>query len=242
MNVETARLEIVNCTLASVCQLNTRTDIAIANQPHLVHLPSQQSLIASDHSTFSDYASEASSVAQRNRSAQYETPPSRAHSPIAIKQAESEMTLPTRPVAAHPAPLNFRRYQAPPQIPASALYRDIHDITPPTPGVDERPYIRFAIEQLTRDEELLGRGRQGSISSINYPVERIIPDEGLGYYTATATAKNVPRRPTRASTRSARAPTRSTRVTTRSQTISPPPVENSARRCKYKELDMPVID
>ncbi len=59
-------------------------------------------------------------------------------------------------------------------------------MSPPTPGVDESPYIRFAIEQLTRDEELLGRGRQGSISSLEYPVDRIIPDEGLGYYTAPA--------------------------------------------------------
>jgi hypothetical protein len=97
------------------------------------------------------------------------------------------MTLPIRPVAAHPAPLNVKRGQAPQtQIPPVALYRDTHDISPPTPGMDESPYIRFAIEQLTRDEELLGRGRQGSISSQEYPVDRIIPDEGLGYYTAPA--------------------------------------------------------
>lgn len=57
----------------------------------------------------------------------------------------------------------------------------------PSPGVDDMPYIRFAIDQLTRDEELLGEGRHGSALSTEYPVERIVPDEGLGYYTSTTT-------------------------------------------------------
>ena len=52
----------------------------------------------------------------------------------------------------------------------------------PTPGLDDTPYIRFAIEQLTRDEETLGRRRQGAASEESYPVDRIIPDEGLGYH------------------------------------------------------------
>lgn len=65
----------------------------------------------------------------------------------------------------------------PPRLPASALaqnrprrntrpsYRTVRDLSdldrqsPPTPGVDDTPYIRFAIEQLTFDEELMGRGR-----------------------------------------------------------------------------------
>jgi len=157
-------------------------------QSSLQPLPS-----ASNNSSFSDYASEASSAEYRSKAAQYETPPSRAHSPIALKPAESEMTLPARPMAVHPAPLNIRSSQAPqpPQIPTSDLYRDIHDMSPPTPGLDESPYIRFAIEQLTRDEETLGRARHGSMSSLDYPVERIVPDEGLGYYTAPATRKRA---------------------------------------------------
>lgn len=56
------------------------------------------------------------------------------------------------------------------------------DLSPPTPGLDDSPYIRFAIDQLTADEEVLGRGRHGSGDSLaSYPVERIVPDEGLGY-------------------------------------------------------------
>ena len=46
----------------------------------------------------------------------------------------------------------------------------------PTPGVDDTPYIQFAIDQLTRDEELLGRSRDqsgspeiSSISDENFP-------------------------------------------------------------------------
>lgn len=56
------------------------------------------------------------------------------------------------------------------------------EISPTTPGLDDTPYIRFAIEQLTRDEETLGRRRQGAASDESYSVDRIIPDEGLGYY------------------------------------------------------------
>lgn len=75
------------------------------------------------------------------------------------------------------------------------------DISPPTPGVDDTPYIRFAIDQLTRDEELTGRGRGGSgESEESYPVERIIPDEGLGYYKQ---GKQLPLRGDQAAGRSA---------------------------------------
>ena len=198
MNVGTARLDTVNCKSSrdNGYQQNIGVDIVTASQPQLVHSPSQRSLSASDHSSSSsDYASEASSVEQRNRTVQYETPPSRAHSPIATKTADSEMTLPSRPVAAYPAPLNVRRSQAPQtRIRISDLYRDIHNISPPTPGVDETPYIRFAIEQLTRDEELMGRARQGSDSSPDYPDERVISDEGLGYNTAPTPQKPAARR------------------------------------------------
>lgn len=57
-------------------------------------------------------------------------------------------------------------------------------ISATTPGVDDSPYLRFAIEQLTRDEEVAGVGRHGSVASnkSDYPVERIVPDENLGYY------------------------------------------------------------
>lgn len=62
----------------------------------------------------------------------------------------------------------------------------------PTPAMDDSPYIRFAIDQLTRDEELTGHGRHGSLAtSADYPVERLVPDEGLGYYTNTTATNKI---------------------------------------------------
>ena len=37
------------------------------------------------------------------------------------------------------------------------------EISPPTPGVDDTPYIQFAIEQLTRDEDIMGTRRAGAV-------------------------------------------------------------------------------
>ncbi|TGO38275.1 hypothetical protein BHYA_0078g00270 [Botrytis hyacinthi] len=75
----------------------------------------------------------------------------------------------------------------------------VEDESPPTPNNDDTPFIRFAIDQLTRDEEArrearraqqLEQGQQptNSQSSEEYPVERIIPDEN----------RYIPQRPTRA--------------------------------------------
>ena len=55
--------------------------------------------------------------------------------------------------------------------------RPISNVSPPTPGVDDTPYIQFAIEQLTRDEEVAGPRHQSDGSEIPYPVERIIPNQ-----------------------------------------------------------------
>ncbi|CZR58463.1 uncharacterized protein PAC_08355 [Phialocephala subalpina] len=58
------------------------------------------------------------------------------------------------------------------------------DSSPPTP-IDDTPYIRFAIDQLTRDEDIRAMQRPSTTtSSDSYPVERIVPDNGLGYMSA----------------------------------------------------------
>lgn len=56
--------------------------------------------------------------------------------------------------------------------------------SPPTPTVDDTPFIRFAIEQLTRDEDVrAAAGRPlTSTSSNTASVERLVHDQGLGYY------------------------------------------------------------
>jgi hypothetical protein len=50
--------------------------------------------------------------------------------------------------------------------------------------MDETPYIRFAIDQITRDEEVRG-SRTYPLGAPpveeDYPVERIVSDDGLGY-------------------------------------------------------------
>ncbi|KAF2817476.1 uncharacterized protein BDZ99DRAFT_374636 [Mytilinidion resinicola] len=50
-----------------------------------------------------------------------------------------------------------------------------------TPGMDDTPYIRFAIDQLTRDEEVRGSRQYTTAEDEDYPVDRIVSDEGLGY-------------------------------------------------------------
>lgn len=73
------------------------------------------------------------------------------------------------------------------EIEASTRARMAIDLesSPPTPTVDDTPFIRFAIEQLTRDEEVraAAAGRpQTSTSSHISPVERLVHDQGLSYY------------------------------------------------------------
>lgn len=68
-----------------------------------------------------------------------------------------------------------------------------------TPGLDTTPYIRFAIDQLTRDEEVRGsrmypQGHEDATvvsegepqDDADYPVERILSDESLGYMVRDA--------------------------------------------------------
>jgi hypothetical protein len=80
-----------------------------------------------------------------------------------------------------------------------------------TPGQDTTPYIRFAIDQLTRDEEVRGsriypevRPTAQEEDEDDYPVERIIPDSGLGYMaqeqrTQQRMSHNIARKPLRQS-------------------------------------------
>jgi hypothetical protein len=76
------------------------------------------------------------------------------------------------------------------EIEASTRERMAIDLesSPPTPTVDDTPYIRFAIEQLTRDEDVrAAAGRPPtSSSSSTPPVELLVHDRGLGFYHGTS--------------------------------------------------------
>ncbi|KIW96492.1 uncharacterized protein Z519_03561 [Cladophialophora bantiana CBS 173.52] len=131
---------------------------------------------------FSDYASEVASQKSDASKASYETPPSRISTPlIQHNPIDSEMTLPSRPGAIQPAPLNIRHNQ---NIGAQTTVRmlsSFDEMSPPTPGVDDTPYIRFAIEQLTRDEDVIGRGRDSTFPAPNAPLPAPLPPMEPGF-------------------------------------------------------------
>ncbi|KAE8355148.1 hypothetical protein BDV28DRAFT_58232 [Aspergillus coremiiformis] len=70
--------------------------------------------------------------------------------------------------------------------------RDSYAGPPPTPGMDDVPYLRFAINQLTRDEESRRVRRPSSAASEDYPVDRLIWDEGLGYFVRSPESSRIP--------------------------------------------------
>lgn len=49
--------------------------------------------------------------------------------------------------------------------------------SPPTPGVDDTPYIRFAIDQLTRDEEVVGPRQPEAVNEVS-STERTTQNNG----------------------------------------------------------------
>jgi len=107
-------------------------------------------------------------------------------------QIDSEMTLPARPRAARPPPLNIRHDGGGAGRRQTRLLSSFDDMSPPTPGVDDTPYIRFAIEQLTRDEDVMGHGRYSLLTSDDYPIQRILPHDGTGVHGPAAPRFPVP--------------------------------------------------
>ncbi|KPI38842.1 uncharacterized protein AB675_5735 [Cyphellophora attinorum] len=92
---------------------------------------------------FSDYGSEVSSKHSDDSRASYETPPSRISTPIVQHPTQvPDMTI------------GHQR--------ASGL-ASFENMSPPTPNADDAQFIRFAIDQLTRDEDVLGRGRNSPL-------------------------------------------------------------------------------
>lgn len=87
------------------------------------------------------------------------------------------------------------------RIPSSREYAG----RPPTPGLDDSPYVRFAIDQLTRDEHIHTPRRTDSVVTDNddYPIDRLVWDEGLGYFTRTRTPLRYDETPPRPNNQSA---------------------------------------
>ncbi|KAK7513467.1 uncharacterized protein IWZ02DRAFT_436337 [Phyllosticta citriasiana] len=186
-----------------------------ASRPQIIqHAPSQQSFSASeDYYTVSSEISTASDLSDDRSQVtivRHTTPPDAYHTPLASpdplttvheqrpsqdstatavhpKVSFSESTITRKPVASTPRP-------------SGSQCRSIMDSESlsTTPGVDDTPYIRFAIDQLTRDEEVRGT-RIYPVNDHEYPVDRIVSDEGLGYvhpgHPITADVRNPARPP-----------------------------------------------
>lgn len=170
-----------------------------ASKPHLIHSHSKQSITASDDYYYSLSSGESSNDGSATIR-QYQTPPLHMSSPVASSDAlrpdasiSSIVLVKQSPPTIRPASSGAVRFaqesttheeKSPPASEAVSASKTLPDLdaSPTTPGVDDTPYIRFAIDQLTRDEELLGSRIQRAPSEESYPVDRIISDEGLGYF------------------------------------------------------------
>ncbi|OXV08153.1 hypothetical protein Egran_04084, partial [Elaphomyces granulatus] len=177
------------------------------SRPQLLHQQSQQSIAASDdYYSFSDSNKSSDSkvtvvrdaASQSHRPSQSSSPHQSRTSLDQEVQSSTDMQSSTRRPAdteeerVSPVTISTVRFgdnsvaeirrQLDPSSPSPPT--DVpENNSAPTPGVDDTPYIRFAIDQLTRDEEITGEGRQGSVVTTDYPVERLVGDEGLGYFT-----------------------------------------------------------
>ncbi|PVH97923.1 hypothetical protein DM02DRAFT_616170 [Periconia macrospinosa] len=175
------------------------------SQPRLSHSQSQQSLAVSQTASEGYYSLSASdntsSTGENDSTRRYQTPPSHTRTPAASHE-QLPLQHQNQPLA------SLRGIGVPRQHPASdrpvstiAEERERPDTAAATmdsasvnttPGQDTTPYIRFAIDQLTRDEEVRGsrsyplenEARQPAYHNDDeedYPVERIVSDDSLGY-------------------------------------------------------------
>ncbi|KAH5437363.1 hypothetical protein HBI32_025590 [Parastagonospora nodorum] len=175
------------------------------SRPRLSNQGSQQSLAASEgYYSLADYTSSESDEKPNPR---FQTPPSHHRTPA--QSHEQLLSEPEAPITSlrgvgiprqHPQ----QTYQhIPPQSPTVSTIAEErpgtqetrHSHSRPnmdtesnatTPGQDTTPYIRFAIDQLTRDEEVRGSRVYPQVEELDeeeddYPVERIVHDYGLGY-------------------------------------------------------------
>ena len=214
MNLGSANLKHVNsmCPAELFRAQSPLTYDRTASRPQLQHTDSKRSIAASD-----DYysLSEHSSSDEKTTVIRYQTPPSRTasteprrdialgqDSPRSAHRVVSTVQEAPEIESIEEKPKVPRKPMSPEQIRSWRQSRV--DPSPPTPGNDDTPYIQFAIEQLTRDEELLGRSRTGNespvVSSLSEeaepppPPERHESRQGQQKYIRHPEAAAIPRR------------------------------------------------
>ena len=178
----------------------------IASKPQVQHSESRQSIVASDDYYYSlsdrtsDRASSLGSASEAtlvryatldsHRTRQTASPAvSRLHlapeAALSKDQATPRHKEDTEMRAATPSSAQSGVRMAPSEGRSEGDGRNVpgeYPRTAPTPGVDDSPYIHFAINQLTRiDDGAESRGGS-SVLSDEYSTDRPVWDEGLGYF------------------------------------------------------------
>ncbi|KAF2254734.1 hypothetical protein BU26DRAFT_144373 [Trematosphaeria pertusa] len=203
------------------------------SRPRLSHSDSQQSIAASQAASEGYYSlSENTSSESDAPHPRYHTPPSHHRTPAQSHEhlhhdAEAPVTSlkgvgvprqhqqPAQPTYTNDPPLSpsvSTIVEERPEIQEgkkSQARSDMDsDSLSTTPGMDSTPYIRFAIDQLTRDEEVRGSRMYPAVATPEeeeedeYPVDRIVSDESLGYMaqeqqTQRRLSRYIPQKPAR---------------------------------------------
>ncbi|KAF2146316.1 uncharacterized protein K452DRAFT_294890 [Aplosporella prunicola CBS 121167] len=171
------------------------------SRPQVHHQESQQSISASeDYYTATEISSESDDRSQttivRHSPDRFQTPQQSyeqlaAHSSQLAPVAEGRWSQEQPAAQHHHRSVGFdestipRKSAAQQQRSSNRQSTMDSESVSTTPGVDDTPYIRFAIDQLTRDEEVRGSRKYPPAAGAHrddYPVERIVSDEGLGYF------------------------------------------------------------
>ena len=130
--------------------------------------------------------SDQSSNEDRAPAARYQTPPlvSRQEAqrlekvpPVVAPVQEESYDSETEPAEVRDT---FHKVKRKPVASGSSygtLQRPFSEPSSPTPGVDDTPYIHFAIDQLTRDEEVGGSRHQSGCGTTVQPLETSVPSK-----------------------------------------------------------------
>ncbi|OJD37452.1 phosphoribosylaminoimidazole-succinocarboxamide synthase protein [Diplodia corticola] len=193
------------------------------SRPHIQHSASQQSISASeDYYTVSEISTSSGDDRSQTTIIRHNTPPELYRTPL---QSHEQLTNPRRLSTLQearksreantgvPRTVNFDETSIPQrsmpsrgpavQDPRRKSGRESESVST-TPGVDDTPYIRFAIDQLTRDEEVRGSRKYPAgtrASAEQYPVQRLVSPETVAYvpqaptYEADETPERNPSRP-----------------------------------------------
>ncbi|KAE8328410.1 hypothetical protein BDV39DRAFT_173963 [Aspergillus sergii] len=190
-----------------------------SNRPQVLRSEDQQSVAASDdYYSFSDRTSNSRSPSNGSHATvvRYATPMShpvshtsspaisRTHLGPPMVGSTSRLDQPVKmpndnknapsPAASTVRSVQDREVHMSPMMESTSrqVPSDSYAGPPPTPGMDDVPYIRYAINQLTREEDSRSLRRPSSVASEDYPAERLIWDEGLGYFIRSPEANNTP--------------------------------------------------